>query len=115
MSDVPTHMIPGHVDRAKLDRIAADIKSRLADAQVLLPKEARAVGGKYDGRLGKVTGAILWSGNSDHDEGILVGFYVYKLDRKKQPTKEVLNSDSESRRYRKLSELEFVYQGELKI
>lgn len=109
------NMIPGHVDRAKLERIAGEIKSMLADAQVLLPKEARAVGGKYDGRLGKVTGAILWGGGSAHDEGILVGFYVYKLDRKKAPTNEVLNSDAESRRYRKLSELEFVYQGELTI
>lgn len=88
---------------------AAEATRKLADG--LLPKEAVVVGGKYDGRLGKVTGAILWS-----EGGLLIGFYVYKATRKGQPVnREVLNSDNESRRYRRVDELRFLDQMEMNV
>jgi len=83
----------------------------MEQAEKLLPKEAVVIGGKYAGRLGKVTGAILWS-----NDGLLIGFYVYKKTRPGGPVnREVLNSDNESRRYRRINELDFLDQGELKV
>ncbi len=92
--------------------IAKKAEALRLEATQLLPEEAIVVGGKYDGRLGRVTGAILWGG-----DGLLVGFYVYCATRPgaAQINRQILNSDVESRRYRKVSELKFIYQGELRV
>lgn len=101
--------LPPLVERlAALGARAEDLRRT---AVKMLPKEATVVGGKYNGRLGKITGAILWDG-----DGLLIGFYVYRATKPGGPiNREVLNSDVESRRYRKPSELNFLDQGELVV
>lgn len=103
--------VSGWKQRQRLKTIAKRIKAAVAEADSILPTEGRAVGGKYDGRLGKVTGSIA------HGQDFLIGFYVYKTSKPGggQINREILNSDVESRRYRSLDEVELIFQRELNV
>ena len=97
-------------DRKKLTRIAASIRSLAQDARLLLPKECRIVGGEYDGRLARVDGIVV-----DGVE-LMVAVMVYRATRKGAPVnREVLNTNVESRRARRLNEIEFLYHGERSV
>lgn len=104
--------MPGLKDFQQLQKMAALVRSVAQDAAILLPKEGFAIGGKYDGRLGKITGAI-----PDEKAGLLIGFYVYKAPKRKDASvnREILNTDGESRRYRRLDEIEFIWQKEMVV
>lgn len=97
-------------DRGKLEKIAASIRTLARDAKALLPKECRVVGGQYHGRLARVDGIVV------DGTDLMVACMVYRSTRRGAPVnREVLNTNVESRRARRLDEIEFLYQGEMEV
>lgn len=84
--------------RKELENLAYDIIQQVQRAAHFLPKEARIMTGRYEGRLGRVDDVIPCA-----EYGLRVLVYVYRLG-----TTEVLNSDPQSRTYWPLLDVEFV-------